>query len=194
MFYPAYYLAHKNHWYVLEALAVLKRSKGIVLPTVFCGADRNGELALLQQHAAALGIADAVHFLGFVPDADIPLLYAGAFAVVCPSPFGPTNLQPLEAAAMGKPVICADLAGCREQMGAAALYCDLNDPGALAARLEQLLQQPALVAALQHAGATLTQALGSIDYGARLAACLDRHAYLRRRWAWPDSPSSRLLR
>lgn len=79
--------------------------------------ERDAQLALagtgqreeeLRALAAELGVADRVFFLGFVPDEDLPLVYAagGAFAIA-----GVAELQSiatLEAMSTGLPVVAAD--------------------------------------------------------------------------------------
>jgi glycosyltransferase involved in cell wall biosynthesis len=187
VFYPAWFLFHKNHLYLLEGLLELERRHGIVLHAVFCGGDPQGQRARVERQVQALGLRERVQFLGLVPDADIPALYQGAVALVMPSYFGPTNLPPVEAVTLDCPAICSDLPGCREQMGDAALYCDLADPANLADHLRALVQDPALVDRLKHAGRRLAAELAQIDYAERLAPLLDDYAYVRRRWAWPES-------
>ena len=72
----------------------------------------------LEEAARTLGIADRVTFLGRVPDADLPLLYAAADACVVPSRelegFG---YAALEALAAGTPVIAAGTGGLAELVG-----------------------------------------------------------------------------
>jgi glycosyltransferase involved in cell wall biosynthesis len=186
VFYPAYYVFHKNHLYLLEGLVEIERRHSIVLHAVFCGAGRRGDRATIERQAQALGLARRIRFLDLVPEEDIPVLYEGALAVASPSPFGPTNLQQLEAAALGCPVVCSDLPGCQEQMGDAALYCDLSNPSSPADQLAALIQDPALVCRLRNAGRKRIADLAMIDYGERLSRIFDDFAYLRRRWAWPE--------
>ena len=185
VFYPAYFLPHKNHLYLLEGLADLERRHGLELHAVFCGRDPVGHQETVERQADKLGLKGRVRFLGFVPDTDIAALYECAFSTVVPSYFGPTNLQPVEAVSLGCPVICSDHVGCREQLGDAALYCDLSDPSNLANLLASLAQDLVLRGRLREAGQTLTRSLADMDYGGRLSAVLDNFAYTRRRWAWP---------
>jgi glycosyltransferase involved in cell wall biosynthesis len=56
-----------------------------------------------------------------------------------PSYFGPINIPPIEAFYIGTPVIYSDLRGLREQVGDAALLCNLRDPESLAEHLTFLL-------------------------------------------------------
>jgi glycosyltransferase involved in cell wall biosynthesis len=184
VFYPASFLPFKNHLYLLEGLIVLEQRHGLVLHAVFCG----GGLPLrVQRQAQALGLTERVHFLGFVPDEDVPTLYEGAVALVMPAYNGPANLPPLEAVTLGCPVICSDIPGCREQMGEAALYCDLADSSSLADQLAALIQDPDLLEHLRKAGSKLAAEMAKIDYGERLAPILNNFAYVRRGWTWPDA-------
>jgi glycosyltransferase involved in cell wall biosynthesis len=183
VFYPAWFLFHKNHLYLLEGLAELERRHGIELHAVLCGGDPKGERAIIERQVRELGLTERVRFLGLVPDEDIPPLYQAAVALVMPSYFGPTNLPPVEAITLDCPAICSDLPGCREQMGEAALYCNLADPSSLGDHLAALIQDPALVDRLKHAGRRLADELSKLDYGERLAPLFDHYAYVRRRWA-----------
>jgi glycosyltransferase involved in cell wall biosynthesis len=184
VFYPANFTEDKNHLYLLEGLADLKQRYGIVLPAVFCGSGMTGGQTGVGRQAQALGLT--VHFLGWIPDVDIPPLYEGALALTMPNYCGPTNIPPLEAATLGCPVIYSDLPEFREQMGDAALYCDLANPSSLADQLAALIQDDRLRERLVAAGRRLAAEVAKIDYGERLAGVLDEHAYLRRRWAWPE--------
>ena len=73
--------------------------------------------------------------LGYVPDADLPALYAGAAAFAMPSLYEGFGLPCLEAMAAGTPVVAADRAALPEACGEAALLADPNDADAFAAAL-----------------------------------------------------------
>lgn len=66
---------------------------------------REGELRAL---AAQLGVADRVFFLGFVPDEDLPLVYAAADAFAIASVAELQSIATLEAMSTGLPVVAAD--------------------------------------------------------------------------------------
>ncbi|WP_246700574.1 glycosyltransferase family 1 protein, partial [Rhizobium sp. PEPV16] len=125
-FYPAQFWPHKNHIRILEAVSLLKQRMAVnsEIRVVFSGADR-GNLARIKQQAQRLGVSDNVTFLGFVPVDHMRALYEGALAVVMSTYFGPTNLPPLEAWAVGRPLIYS--AHLNEQVGDAALFADAND-------------------------------------------------------------------
>ena len=61
--------------------------------------------------ARELGVAERVHFLGFVETDELVALYHHAHALTYMSLFGPENLPPLEAMALGCPVVAADVPG-----------------------------------------------------------------------------------
>jgi glycosyltransferase involved in cell wall biosynthesis len=187
VFYPSFPAAEKNHLYLLEGLIALKRRHGIVLDAVFCGGGAPLDWVTVVRQVQALGLTAQVKFLGFVPDADIPALYEGALALVMPTYSGPTNLPPLEAVSLGCAAICSDLPAFREQMGDAALYCDLADVSSLADRVAALIQDPTLRDRLRKAGFKLAAEVAKIDYVERLAPILDNYSYVRRRWTWPET-------
>ena len=69
-------------------------------------------------------------------------LYRGAFALVFPSLFGPDNLPPLEAFALGCPVLAARVAGAEEQLGEAAELFDPYNPAELAEKILKIKNEP----------------------------------------------------
>lgn len=128
LFYPAQFWPHKNHITLLAALALL-RERGITERLVLCGSNRSGrdkiDLAI-RTH----GLSDQISIIGFVESAELGALYRGASALVMPTYFGPTNLPPLEAWAVGTPVIYPE--AFKAQAGDAAILFDYDDPRSLA--------------------------------------------------------------
>lgn len=122
-FYPAQFWAHKNHIRILEALVVLRES-GFKPLMVFCGGNQ-GNLAFIEDYVERHMLREQVRFLGFVPGEDMRGLYEGSIALVMPTYFGPTNLPPLEAWMLGKPLIYSS--HLKEQAGEAAIYVDPDD-------------------------------------------------------------------
>lgn len=113
------------------------------------------EEARLKALASELGIADRVTFHGWVDEAGIAELMARACAVVFPSvwhePFG---LIAPEAMARGVPVIGSAVGGIPETIrdGHNGLLVRPNDEAALAAAINRLVADPALVVRLGEAG------------------------------------------
>jgi glycosyltransferase involved in cell wall biosynthesis len=56
--------------------------------------------------------------------------------------FGPDNLPPLEAMALGCPVIAADIPGAREQLGGSAILVDPYEAEGFAAAIRSLRDEP----------------------------------------------------
>jgi glycosyltransferase involved in cell wall biosynthesis len=67
--------------------------------------------AHLRNRCSKLGIADRVRFLGYVPDDDLPSLYASADIFVLPSTYEGFGLVLLEAMSSGTPVIATKVGG-----------------------------------------------------------------------------------
>jgi len=103
LFYPAQFWAHKNHARIIQALSILK-GQGYNYNAVFCGGDK-GNKAYLERLAKDMGVNSQIYFIGFVAEVDMVRLYRGAKALVMPTYFGPTNIPPLEAWKLKKPVI-----------------------------------------------------------------------------------------
>lgn len=134
--------------------------------------DQRKNLAALGQTAAALrerGIdlvragdtrpyfssdpeAQAIRSLGYLDDADLPAVYAGAQAFVLPSRYEGFGLTCIEAMAVGTPVVAADRAALPETCGDAALLVDPDDQSALARAVCAAATEPALRDRLREAG------------------------------------------
>lgn len=93
----------------------------------------------LEQHLAPLERIGQVRRLGYVPQADLPLLYAGAFAFAYPSLYEGFGLPVLEAMASGIPVLTSDRSSLPEVAGGAARLVNPEDVEAMTAGLERLL-------------------------------------------------------
>ncbi len=91
------------------------------------------ELVQAGSDRAYLRGAELTHRrLGYVPDADLPGLYAGARALAMPSIYEGFGLPCLEAMACGTPVVAAKRGALPETCGDAALLADPDDPAAFA--------------------------------------------------------------
>jgi glycosyltransferase involved in cell wall biosynthesis len=73
--------------------------------------------------------------LGYVPEEELPALYAGARAVVVPSRYEGFGLPCLEAMACGVPVVAASAGALPEIVGDAALLAGPDDPDGFAEAL-----------------------------------------------------------
>ena len=76
-------------------------------------------------------------YLGYVPDEQLPHLFAGARLFTFPSLYEGFGLPVLEAMASGVPVVCSDAASLPEVAGGAALMVPAADVSALTRALER---------------------------------------------------------
>lgn len=185
--YPAQFWAHKNHVNLLHALALLKAKHGIQATLVFTGSDK-GNRAHCERVAAELGVGEAVRFLGFVPVDKLVALYREAAALAYVSFGGPENLPPLEAFALGCPVVAARVPGAEEQLGDAALLVDPRTPDAIAEALAKVIKDPTLADVLRARGRDRAQHRTAEGFVRAMFKWLDGFAHIRR--SWVSSPSS----
>ncbi len=127
---------------MIKAAALLK-DKIPDLRLVFVGSERNGYRST-RELAVNLGLEENIIFLGYMPDGEIPELYRRARALIMPTFFGPTNIPPLEALALGCPVGVSDIYAMREQLGDAALYFNPASVAEIAQTMERLWQDDSL--------------------------------------------------
>ncbi|MDI1297048.1 MAG: glycosyltransferase family 1 protein, partial [bacterium] len=100
----------------------------------------NGWLSDTVQESMEKGArAGWVRYLGFVPDEDLPLLYAGAALFVYPSVYEGFGLPPVEAMASGVPVVVANASCMPEVTGGAAMLVSPENVEDFTQRLEQSL-------------------------------------------------------
>jgi glycosyltransferase involved in cell wall biosynthesis len=176
LFYPAQFWAHKNHARIVQALHLLDRQHQLKIPIVFAGAHtgrqmRNYEqlLALIREH----GMTGQVLFPGYVPDQDMPGLYAGSVALLMPTFFGPSNIPVLEAWAYRCPVITSDIHGIREQCAQAALLVDPSSVEAIANGVYRLWTDKELCSQLAVKGVERLSTYTRNDYTGRLYDILE---------------------
>ena len=112
------------------------------------GRHTEGLLRQILRH----GLDQRVHMLGYVPDGDLPLLYAAAEVFVFPSRYEGFGLPPLEAMACGTPVICSNASSLPEVIGEAGLLVPPDDPPTLAAAIRRINGSPELRADLRARG------------------------------------------
>ena len=97
-----------------------------------------------ERHVAARGLADRVHFPGYLPDAAVAALMGKALFFAFPSLFEGFGLPVLEAQTTGVAVMCAKNSALPEIAGDAALLVDPNDVDDIAAAMLRLSRDEAL--------------------------------------------------
>jgi len=159
LLYPVLYSDHKDLGTLLEAIRLLaEKAPGRFHLTTT--ADPTWEMAgrpgnVWRKDAELLSqapIRAATTVVGPVSRQRMAELYAGADIVVYPTLVESFGHPLLEALAWGLPVVASDIPTNRELARDAALYFRPQDPAELAARVEQLAQDPALRRALAERG------------------------------------------
>ncbi|MEN8150297.1 MAG: glycosyltransferase family 1 protein [Planctomycetota bacterium] len=137
----------KNLGLLLEMLAADPKLPDLVL------SGRGGpEDKRLRSTAKRLGVADRVDFRGYVPEDDLPALYAGAAALVMPSLYEGFGLPLLQAFATDTPVVCSATPALKEVAGNAAALLSPDDPAAWGTAVNRVLTDEGLRAKMIGAG------------------------------------------
>ena len=135
-FYPAQFWAHKNHFRIIEAVNLLHQ-EDILCRVVFVGGNQ-GNYDFINDLICDYGLGKYIKTLGFIPAEHMHILYKNCQAVVMPTYFGSTNLPPLEAWSLGKPLIYSNL--CSEHAGNAAILINPDDAFSIADAMKSMLE------------------------------------------------------
>lgn len=126
LFYPAQFWYHKNHQRLVKSLNLIKEKYGFKIPLVLTGSpDANFKnyqktMSLIKE----FNMQDQISNLGYVSDKEIVALYKKSSALVFPILIRPTNIPPLEAIVLGKPVLCSNFSENQKQIGGAGIFFD----------------------------------------------------------------------
>ncbi len=120
-------LAKKKNLSTLLRSMVCLRRRGSSYHLVIAGrnypqSDASGDLSLIHD----LGLDEIVHYIGPVPDEDLPALYASAGVYVLPSLHEGFGIPCWEAMAVGVPVVASNRGALPEVIGNAGLL--INNP------------------------------------------------------------------
>ncbi len=123
----------------------------------------------LKKQAADLGLSDHVTFTGRAPDADLFSVLSSADVCVNPDRVNPMNDKStmnkiLEYMAFSKPIVQFDVTEGRHSAQDASLYARANDTADMAAKITELLDDPARCAAMGSYGRTRVQTELSWDH------------------------------
>jgi glycosyltransferase involved in cell wall biosynthesis len=141
----------KNLPRLVESYRRLLVQEGIAEHLVLAGRLGWGYKALLQQLNSSV-LRDRVHLVGYVPQADLPWVYAGARVFVYPSIEEGFGFPPLEAMACGIPIISSQSSSLAENLQGAAELVLPTDVEALTSAIKRVLQNESLRARLRQQG------------------------------------------
>lgn len=142
------YNGRKNLECVVEAMLNLKNN-GVDVPLLVLAGARRKRVEKFLKKDRYRAIADKFQFVLNPNQAELRLLYEGAFALLLPSRMEGWGLPISEALWCGTPALAADVPALREAGGDLALYFDPEQPEQLASILGKLLSTPEDYAALK---------------------------------------------
>jgi glycosyltransferase involved in cell wall biosynthesis len=159
----------KNVPLVFDALAILRRQVDVQL-LVVGGRGWLGE-TIHAAHARS-GIGEAAHFLGWLDQSELAVLYSHARVFVLPSVYEGFGLPVLEAMACGAPVVCSNAGPLPEVAGDAAVLLPPEGPAAWAEAIGRVVTDQRLAAELRARGMSRARA-----FSWQRAARATREAY-----------------
>jgi len=139
IFYVGRLEKKKNSQILVNAFAILKqRYKEIKHKLVLAG---NAGLGFdeIKYTILEFDLSNEVMITGWVPEADLPYLFAGASLFIFPSLYEGFGIPLLEAMSASVPIICSRAGSLPEVAAEAALYFDPRDKNEIAEIMRQVL-------------------------------------------------------
>ena len=136
VFYPAQFWKHKNHINFVNANQLLRDTIPDI-HLVLVGSEKNNG-AEIGKYLEDNELKKNITIMGFVSDENMTYLYKHAVGMIMPSYFGPTNIPPLEAMALGCPVAVSNKYAMPEQVGEAGLLFNPDSPQEIAECIRKL--------------------------------------------------------
>lgn len=131
----------KNLTGTLEAFGMLPAALRQRYPLAVVGM-AGWHMGHVSSRLSAMAAEGVVKPLGYVPDDDLPMLYAGSAAFIYPSIYEGFGLPVLEALATGTAVVTSNRASLPEVAGDQAAALDPDDHAGLSAALREALESP----------------------------------------------------
>jgi glycosyltransferase involved in cell wall biosynthesis len=138
----------KNLVGLLNAFARLGKPR----PPLYVAGGSGWHVSPIFDTVRRLQLTDEVHFLGYVPEDELPLWYNAAQLFAFPSLYEGFGLPVLEAMACGSPVITSTAASLPEVGGKAAVLVPPQDTDRIAQEMARVLDDPQLRLELRAAG------------------------------------------
>ncbi|EEN9710460.1 TPA: glycosyltransferase, partial [Salmonella enterica subsp. enterica serovar Rough:-:-] len=131
LLYPATALSYKNHMIILKSLILLKKQYGMK-DIKFQVTFSRGQYKLFDRYVCENELSTNIEYLGVISYLELQKKYLSASLVVFPSYIESYGLPLIEAAILGKWIVCSDLPYARDVLnkyegGVFAKYNDEND-------------------------------------------------------------------
>lgn len=173
---PGGFDSRKNIEGLMAAYGMLPETLRAAHQLVIAGKSNEGERQHLLDLARKYGLApDELVLTGYVTDADLIDLYRAAALFVFPSLHEGFGLPALEAMACGALVIGSDATSVPEVIGNPEAMFDAREPANIAAKIVQVLSDPALQERLRAHGAVHARTFSWDNSAKRAIAALEAH-------------------
>lgn len=144
MVFPGPPIGRKNLDIVLRSMASARSGSALSRARLEITGATGSEFPHYQDWISKHGLDARVRWLGALRYEDVPAVYAQADVVVYPSFMEGFGFPPLEAMAVGAPVVASNASCLPEVLGDAALLIDPGDDAAFAAGVESVLDDSEL--------------------------------------------------
>jgi len=184
--------ANKGYDLIVNALPHLQKMQPQARLVLAAGANSVEDRELVagwKQQAAELGVAGAIDWRGYIPDADLADHYRAAGVFALPSRYEPFGMTAVEAMSCGTPTVLTTRGGLHAQIefGVHALIADPTRPEEFAAMINMPMQHPWLREKLAVEGARFARrAFGWTGIARRTIDVFER---FRNRYAPQDTPA-----
>ena len=138
LFYVGGWEERKNVPFLVHALA----TAGVEGLSLVLAGGKQSEVGPILELARSLGVSDQVRPIGFAPEPDLPALYAGALAFLCPSRYEGFGLPLVEAMSAGCPTFAARATSLPEVLGDGGEMFGLESPDELAGLIRKVAADP----------------------------------------------------
>jgi glycosyltransferase involved in cell wall biosynthesis len=150
--FPANSWPHKNHLRLLEAVAYLRDTRGLVVNLVCTGATVKEHWPRIEAQVQELNLATQVKFLGFVAEKDLRALYRLAQFLIMPTLYEADSNPIHEAWYEDLPVASSNVTALPDQVKDAGLLFDPRDIEAMANAMARLATDEGLREDLRRRG------------------------------------------
>ena len=150
---------HKNLGGLVQAFSYLKEdpvNKNVILLLVgdYKGDSFFSDYGRLQQQIQESGLTNQVIFTGFIPDAELAVLYNASSLLVFPSFLEGFGLPAIEAMACGTPVAASRTGSLPEVLGEAGEFFDPYNPQDIQRVIQKVLSHSDLAQRMREQGLT----------------------------------------